>query len=128
MTPQQEKFALAIVSGKNQSEAYREAYNVKSGTKPATIHKRASELMKNGEVAGRIEELQKQTAKEAQITLQSHLDDLKKLRNAAIQSGHIAAAITAEVARGKAAGVHIEKQEITQVTRSLTPLRDEDWI
>lgn len=128
MTPQQEKFALAIVSGKNQSEAYREAYNVKPNTKAATIHKRASELMRNGEVAGRIEQLQSQTAKEAQITLQSHLDDLKKLRNAAIQNGQIAAAITAEVARGKAAGVHVEKQEITQVTRSLTPLRDEDWI
>ena len=39
-----------------QSDAYREAFDAEN-MKPETIHKRASELMGNGEVTGRVQEL-----------------------------------------------------------------------
>jgi phage terminase small subunit len=105
LTPKQEAFAQAIVTGVSQSDAYRSAFNVGEGTKAATVHKRASELMSDGEVAGRIAELRKPVAEIAQITLKTHLEDLLKLRNMAAKEKQYSAAISAEVARGKASGV-----------------------
>jgi hypothetical protein len=59
LTPKQEAFAQAIADGKTQSDAYRSAFDVSPTTKPETIHKRASELMSDGEVTGRVAELKK---------------------------------------------------------------------
>jgi len=109
LTPKQEAFAQAIVTGVNQSDAYRAAYNVSATTKAETVNKRASELMANGEVTGRVAELRKPVVERAQITLESHLDDLMKLRNMAAKEKQYSAAISAEVARGKASGIAIDK-------------------
>lgn len=62
LTPQQERFAQEVASGKNQSEAYRLAYPNSKSWKPETVWKRSSELMSNGEVLGRVATLQKETA------------------------------------------------------------------
>jgi phage terminase small subunit len=56
LTHKQEKFAQCIADGMTQSDAYREAFDAEN-MKPETIHKRASELMGNGEVTGRVQEL-----------------------------------------------------------------------
>lgn len=56
LTPKQEKFARCIADGMTQADAYRAAYDA-SKMKPDTIHKRASELMLDGVVKGRIQEL-----------------------------------------------------------------------
>jgi hypothetical protein len=64
-------------------------------------------------VASRVAELREPVARKAQITLESHLDDLLRLRNMAAKEKQYSAAITAEVARGKASGVHIERSELT---------------
>jgi phage terminase small subunit len=128
LTPKKEAFAQAMVTGISQSDAYRSAFNVGEATKAATVHKRASELMADGEVTGRIAELRKPVAEIAQITLKTHLDDLLRLRNMAAKEKQYSAAITAEVARGKASGVHVEKSESTVSTRTLEPLKDEDFL
>lgn len=57
LTAKQEAFCQAMADGMTQSDAYREAFNVGASTKPETIHKRASELMQNGEVTGRVSQL-----------------------------------------------------------------------
>lgn len=67
MTPKQERFCQEIASGKSQAEAYRAAFDAEN-MKPATIHKRASELMDNGEVTGRVDELRAELAKKAMWT------------------------------------------------------------
>ena len=82
LTPKREAFALAVASGKNHGEAYRLAFDA-GNMKAETIRKRASELACNGDVKGRIEELRAPIAEKAQITLESHLRDLLKLRNQA---------------------------------------------
>lgn len=56
MTPKQEHFAQCIADGMTQADAYRTAYGAEK-MKPETIHKRASELMSDGEVAGRVKKL-----------------------------------------------------------------------
>ena len=49
LTPKQHIFVQGILSGMNQSDAYREAYDV-DGMAPATIHNEASKLMAGHEV------------------------------------------------------------------------------
>ena len=117
LTPKQEAFAQAIVTGVNQSDAYRAAYKVKPGTKPESVNQNASRIMANVNVMSRVAELRLSVAKKAQITLESHLDDLMRLRNMAAKEKQYSAAIAAEVARGKASGVHVEK---TQADVSVT--------
>ena len=113
LTPKQEAFAQAIVTGVNQSDAYRAAYKVRPGTKAESVNVAASKLMSDAKVTQRVAELREPVAKKAQITLESHLDDLMRLRNMAVKAEQFGAAITAEVARRKAAGVHIERADIT---------------
>ena len=65
LTAKQEAFAQAIADGMSQADAYRTAFDVKPTTKPETIHKRASELMADGEVAGRVTSLKAALASKA---------------------------------------------------------------
>ena len=117
LTPKQEAFAQAIVTGVSQSDAYRAAYKVSPKTKPESVNQNASRIMANVNVMSRVAELREPVAKKAQITLESHLDDLMRLRNMAAKEKQYSAAITAEVARGKASGVHVEKSAV-EVTGS----------
>jgi hypothetical protein len=113
LTPKQEKFAQEVASGKSQADAYRAAFNVRPNTKPETIVQSASKIMANPNVSTRVDELREVAAKKAVITLESHLEDLQKLRNMAVKDGKWSAAVAAEIARGKAAGVYVDKVEIT---------------
>lgn len=119
MTPKQERFALEVASGKTQADAYRAAFNVKPTTKAESVQQNASRLMANVKVASRVAELRAPIAEKAGITLESHLADLQSLRDRAVELNQIAAAISAEIARGKASGVHVEKSEQTVNTKSL---------
>lgn len=113
LTPKKEAFAQAVVSGMSQSDAYRASFNVKAATKPETVNQAASRLMADSNVSARVEELRVPVVKAAQITLASHLERLRSLSEAAESSNQFSAAITAEVARGKASGLYVEKTEVT---------------
>ena len=43
----------------------------------------------------------------------THLTDLKDIRDGAVRNGAWSAAVTAEVARGKAAGLYVNRSELT---------------
>lgn len=101
-----ERFAQELAKGKSQAEAYELA-----GYAPSEPN--ASRLTRNDKVQARVVELQNRAAARAEMTLQTHLDDLAELRDAAKQARQYSAAISAEIARGKAAGVHVEKTEQT---------------
>lgn len=113
LSQQREAFAQAVASGLNQSDAYRTAYRVKNTTKPETVNQAASRLMADSKVAARVAELRAPVAKAAQMTLESHLQRLRELSEKAEESGQMSAAITAEVARGKASGLYVERTELT---------------
>jgi phage terminase small subunit len=111
LTPKQEAFAKAYIELNNGTEAYKAAYKPKS-VLANVIAVKASIVLANEKVAERIKELRSVGAEKACMTLKSHLDDLERLRDAAEQRGQFAAAISAEIARGKAAGVHIEQTKV----------------
>lgn len=113
LTPQQETFAQCVASGMNQSDAYRKAYKVRETTKPESVNQSASRAMADINVASRVDELRKPIVEEAQITLRSHLERLRSLSEAAEAGNQFSAAIAAEVARGKASGLYIEKTELS---------------
>lgn len=110
LTPKQEAFCLAYLETGNASEAYRRAYNAEN-MKPETINRNAKALMDNSKIAARLAELRAPALKKAQMTLEGHLADLQMLRDKALAADQFSAAITAEIARGKASGVHVEKSE-----------------
>ena len=112
MTPKQEAFCLAYIELGNASEAYRQVYDA-NRMKPETVNRKAKELMDNGKITARIAELRRVAAEAATLTLETHLKALAELRNEARKLGQMSAAINAEVSRGKAAGLYIQKQEVT---------------
>ena len=111
LTPRQERFAQEVASGKTQAEAYRLAYKVDK-SKDSSIHVNASKLMSNTKIQQRVDEIRTPIIQAKRLTLENHLDDLKLLRNMAIKEGKLSAAINAEIARGKAAGVAIDRLEV----------------
>lgn len=77
LTPKQEKFTQCIADGMTQADAYRTAFDA-GNMKPETIHKRASELMGNGEVTGRVQELRGKLATKALWTREMSVTALVK--------------------------------------------------
>ena len=57
LTPKQQHFCRAVVSGCTMSDAYREAYST-SRMKPATINREAHALMAIPKITARVEVLQ----------------------------------------------------------------------
>jgi len=112
LTARQENFCLAYIENGSGANAYRAAYSAKN-MKPATIHRRAFDLLENGKIQARLAELRQPAIDKAQVTLEQHLEDLKVLRDKASEDGKYSAAIQAEVARGKAAGLYRDKIEVS---------------
>lgn len=75
LTAKQEAFCQAIADGKNQSDAYRSAYNALN-MKDSTITERASRLMAEGNISARVKELR---SKLEEKQLWSRLDSVKAL-------------------------------------------------
>lgn len=110
LTAKQEAFCLAYIETNNASEAYRRTYDA-ARMKPETINKRSSELMQDGAITGRLEQLRAPVRDRAQITLESHLERLNHLSLMAEKAEQYGAAIKAEESRGKVSGLYVEKIE-----------------
>ena len=117
LTTKQNRFCEEVVSGKTQAEAYRVAYSSQDMA-DTTIWSKASELMANGKVTARVAELRAPVIEEAKLTLAAHLNNLLEIRESAVEDRNWSAAVSAETARGKAAGLHTGKAIINIETAS----------
>jgi len=85
LTEQQERFCVNIVSGMNQTAAYKDAYDAEK-MKIETIYVEASRLMDDPKITLRIEELRKEarndkiidTMQRKEMLTQWFFDDTKK--------------------------------------------------
>jgi len=111
LTEKQERFCAAYLETGNATEAYRRAYGAEKMA-PATVHRKAKVLIDNVKIRLRLAELRAPVVMAAQITLEQHLLDLKRLRDVAEKAADYGAAIRAEIARGKAAGLYVEKIDL----------------
>ena len=121
LTPKQEKFAQNVAKGMRKKDAAQQAgYSEKNAGRAGTVlSSDQNPLVKN-----RIHELQTKAADKAELTLGTHLVDLKEIRDGAMRNRAWSAAVTAEVARGKAAGLYVNRSELT-VNRVDTMSKDE---
>lgn len=111
LTPQQERFAQLVASGKSLSDAYRDAYPKSKKWAETSLHPKASGLAANGKVSARIAELRKTVVAEVRVSLESHLAELNRLKALAEAKDQVSGAIRAEELRGKASGLYVEQVE-----------------
>lgn len=111
LTAKQEAFALAVVSGMNQSDAYRSAYNAEN-MKPETVQKRASELMGDGEVAGRVAELRAPVIAKVQYGLQEAMQEAAEAFEVAKAKDNGGAMVAAATLRAKLNGLLVDRKEV----------------
>ena len=78
LTPKQEKFCREYIKTGNASEAYRLAYDAKNMA-AITINKRASELLANSDIAGRIAEINQKAVEQCAMTIADWIKEVKRL-------------------------------------------------
>ena len=125
LTPKQIKFAQELVYNEGRKTATQCAIEAKYYEDRA--HVTASELQNPKMyplVVQYIGKLRDEIQKKYDITFESHLAQLGDMRNKALDNKAWTAAINAEVARGKAAGLYIEQKIIR--TGKLDDLTEEE--
>ena len=113
LTPKQIKFAQELVYNEGRKTATQCAIDAKYSEDRA--HVTSSELQNPKMyplVVQYIGQLRDEIRKKYDIDFESHLMHLGKMRNTALDAKAWTAAINAEVARGKAAGLYIEQKII----------------
>lgn len=121
--PKHEKFCLVWHETGNKSEAYRGSHPNCKNWKDVTVHKRASELSKQGDVLGRYEQLQEDALKSHGITIKSLLEELTEARKIALEAEtpQSSAAISATMNKAKLVGLdkHIDSTVNVNVRATL---------
>jgi phage terminase small subunit len=113
LTEMQQKFAELLVFNEGRKTPTECA--IEAGYDKDSAHVRASELRNPNKYPGvvkYISELREELQKKYEITFEKHVAELAKLRDSSRDKGAWSAAINAEVARGKAAGLYVEQKII----------------
>lgn len=111
LSARQQKFADLVAQGFTQKDAYAQAYGVTH--KPKGLIANASKLAAQDKIKDAIEKNRAPVVQALQLTLESHLQTLSDIAQEARAAGQYSAAVAAEIARAKAAGLHIERSEQT---------------
>jgi len=113
LTDMQIRFAELVVFNEGRKTPTECA--IEAGYEKEFAHVRASELRnprKYPLVVKYIGELREEIQKKYEVTFERHITELAKLREESRAKGAWSAAINAEVARGKAAGLYVEQKII----------------
>ena len=113
LTEMQQKFAHLLVTNEGRKTAYECA--VEAGYSQDRARVTASELQnpkKYPLVVKYIGEIREENNKKYEVDYGRHIAELGKIRSKALEKGAWSAAVNAEVARGKAAGLYIEQKII----------------
>lgn len=108
LTKREHLFVAAFVAGKKPTEAA-----VAAGYSKGTARCASGEILRRPRVANAIEEARRPVLAEAKVSLRSHLDALKRLRDEARDQNQYGAAVRAEYLRGVAAGVYLSAPAMT---------------
>ena len=125
LTEMQQKFAHELVSNEGRKYGYQCA--IDAGYAKDRARQTAWELQNpkmHPLVVKYIGELREEYQKKYAVTFERHISELGKIRQDALNKGAWSAAVNAEVARGKAAGLYIEQKIIR--TGKLDDLSEEE--
>ena len=107
------------------SEAYQMA-----GYRPNRSH--ASRLVTNGNIKGRVAELQDAAAAETQITIESLIKEAADIQKGATKARQYSAAIAVLIAKAKLAGRWVERAEQKNANVNYIvsdqPMTEEEWV
>ncbi|MEE3700298.1 terminase small subunit [Mannheimia haemolytica] len=120
LTPKQEAFCLAYIETGNASEAYRQAYETED-MKSETVHRKAKELMDNGKITARIEELKAEHAERHKLTVDDLLAELEEARLLAKEKENPNAMTQATMGKAKLLGLDKQVIDHTSSDDSLKP-------
>lgn len=107
LTSKQEAFAQAIVSGKNQSDAYRIAYPT-GRMKGASIHRNAKALTDNTKIASRIIELRAPVIERVRYGYEQAMIEVEAALAMATKLENPSAMVAASALRAKLSGLMVE--------------------
>jgi phage terminase small subunit len=120
-----ERFAQELAKGKSMNEAYEAA-----GYKPSRPH--ASRLATNGNIRGRMAELQNAAAAKVELTIESLIEEAAGIQDKATRAGQFSAAIAALIAKAKLSGRWVERAEQgntnVQYVISDKPMTEDEWV
>jgi phage terminase small subunit len=85
---------------------------IAAGFSPKSAAQRASELLADPQIADAIRRGVAKVAQRAELSLETHLSTLARLRNKAAAAEQFGPAVNAEVHRGKAAGLYVERHRV----------------
>lgn len=89
LTPKQEAFCQAVASGQlSYSDAYRAAYDARR-MKPTTVNRKAMELLGNGTITARIEELRRPAVEAVALSAEYVLRNLKEVVERSMQAAPV---------------------------------------
>lgn len=106
LNDRQRRFVEELAKGSSATQAY-----IKAGFSENGAGQGAERLLKNVEICSELNKIRTKAAEETGITLENHLTRLLALSEAAEKAEQFSAAIAAEVSRGKAAGLYVDKVE-----------------
>ncbi len=113
LTDQQMRFAYELITNEGRKTATECA--IDAGFSKDSARQYASKLQNPKLyplVVKYIGELREEWQKKYEVTFDKHISELGKIRQEALKKGAWSAAVNAEVARGKAAGLYIEQKII----------------
>ena len=113
LTEMQQKFAQLLVTNEGRKTAQECA--IEAGYEKDRARITASELQNPRKfplVVKYIGDIREENNKKYEVNYSKHIAELGKIRQEALKKGAWSAAVNAEVARGKAAGLYIEQKII----------------
>jgi len=111
LTAKQEAFALAVVSGMSQADAYRATYSA-GNMKPETVQESASRLMADRKVSARVAELRAPIIAKVQYGLEDAMREAAEAFEVSRAKENGGAMVAAATLRAKLNGMLIDRKEV----------------
>ncbi len=111
LTPKQERFCREFLVDLNGTKA-----SVRAGYSERSAHVTASRLLTNTKVAARVAELQAETAKRLEVTVDSVMADLETLCQGAVETKQFGPAVRAKELQGKRLGMFVDRHEVREAS------------
>ena len=115
LTEMQQRFAEFLVFGGPDGPMTQTEAAVAAGYSAKRARQEGSELFNPRHsplVVKYIGQLKEERLKKHEVTYEGHVAELARLREAALKKGSFSSAVNAEVSRGKAAGLYIDRKII----------------
>ena len=115
LTEMQKRFAEFMVFGGPDGPVSQGEAAVLAGYSPKRSRQEGSELMNprlSPLVVAYVGKLQEERLQKHQVTYAKHISELDRIKQAALKKGSFSSAVNAEISRGKAAGLYIDRKEL----------------